>query len=748
MICSDNSDLVITDTACEKGNRWNGYNNASTYSDCVFLGGTLSGTVHGSIITTDMTSLLDGHFEADIAIQNSEGVDCFECVLQTDTDMSGQTIQICANELSETTTLDDTGRIRTYLSMGSQTLKLSGTSTYTGTIIVKRITSLNNFQMNACGKIYVDHGDAIISENTYTCQDKTYPYSGTYTITGQSENAVLTVVGGTHQLLLHDTSFDTLNVKGTSEVILRPDGFARIGIVNVEEHAVLTVTSLGGIYTDTSGFSIGKCNGILQNETGARMYPVDILFEKTGTYCLMLNEEALTVKTDENGLAHVLLAAGDYAFRIEREPFYFLENLSVNDAMQLAQTDMALCADISKGDLIIEDHTVTLGGRQIQSDADVSIIQSTAEAHAVYIEKKDAIVTIENPPADLQLHLPEDFEGRLSNTSKVSLQIVTAHTAYPDQELTLKLDDHEYSVTTDSKGDFSFLASAGKHSVEITIAGTTYRSIHPFSVSESESNSFSITDNMTSDPNNVPDTDPIEGTDNNKNPTTDPSPSVPGGNSSYTPGSPVKGSGQVPSSSASATDSVPAIKDPLTNPSATASPVKVSPSITLQSSLKGISILSANAKNTYKLYTKKKIRLTVPREADTDYYYKVLRKGQTDSQGNWKKMNTDRLMVSGSTSSAKGQRILLKAVNKAGSTVKKTTGFVIDTRKPTIKGVKNGVFYRKKCSIRVSDNCGSCNVHLNGKKMKQNFVIKKRGIYLLTTSDPAGNQRNVLFAIL
>lgn len=768
VVRSDNSDLTITDAAGKKGNRWDGYANASSYSECVFLGGTLRGTVYGSVVTTDMTSILKGGFVADKDIRNSEESSCAACVLQTGTDMGSQTVQICANALTGTVTLDDSGSIHTYLSVGKQSLKLSGASMYAGTYMVRRAASNNIFQMRVCGKICVDHGGAEITKDAYTYQDETCSYSGAYTVTGHSEDAILTVASGKHRLILQDTSFDTLNVKGASEVVLQPEGLARIGTINVESGAALFVEGIGEIYADAGGFSAGECHGVLHNDAGARIYPVTILFEEPGTYRIKLNEEELTVRTDEAGLAYFLLAEGDYDLCIDREPFYFLADLSVTSAQQLAQADLTLCADISRGDLVIEDHAVTLGEDRVQSDADVCVIKSTDEAHDVYVEKKDAVITFEDPAADLQVHLPQDFEGQLCNTSGVPLQVITVHTGYPDQKLTLKLDGQEYVITTDSEGNFSFLAAAGSHSMEITIDGTTYRCVHPFFVSESETGSYSIADDMTSDPDTLQGTDTDTnintgasigtGTDKDKETDRDTGHDTnaggkdPGtgadnsGGSSQTSDSSAGGNGQTPSSSAG--NSTPASKDLPATPPAIISPVRTAPSIFLRSSLKGISMLSADEKNTYKLYTRKKIRFTVTREADTDYYYKILRRGQKNSQGQWKKLGTNTITVSGNAHSAKGQRIVFKAVNEAGSTVQETTGFVIDTRRPDIDGVKNGVFYRKRRSIRVSDNCGSCDVRLNGKKVKQSLIIQKRGIYLLTASDPAGNQRTVLFALL
>lgn len=760
-ILSDNSKLTITSIGCEKGSRWNGYANASTHKNSTFLGGTLKGTVYGSIITTDMTSILEGGFMADTDIRNSEEASCAECVLQTDEDMCGQTVQVFANDLTGTAILDDTGNLHTYLSVGKQELRLNGAVIYAGSNMVKRSVPLNVFQLAPYGKICVDQSGAVITEHAYTYLGESYSYNGDYTITGNSENAEISVESGRHHLLLHDTFFGTLNVKGTSEVILQPDEHASIDTINVDSDAVLTVAGIGEIYADSGIFSVSECNGILQNEDGSRMFPVEMVFELPGTYHLKLNGEELTVETNEDGVVYFLLAEGNYDLQVACEPFYFYGNFPVVGKQQIEQTDLSLYADISKGDLVIEDHTVSLGDDRIQSNANVTVIQSTDEAHAVYVEKKDAMLIIDDPKADMQIYLPEGFEGQIENTSGTAVQLVTISTGYPDQELTLKLDGQEYVITTDSEGNFPFLATGGNHSLEITIDDTTYRSVHPFCISGSATGSYSIADDMTDDPDAATDTDTDAGTDTDQGTNTDPDTNAdpdtntdsgtdvdPGTNTDSGTDSGSGATSRVSGGGSSQPNVSSAGGSGQTSTSAAVASTIVSPSISMQASLKGISMLSAKAKNTYKLYTRKKISFKVTREADTDYYYKILRRGQQNSEGQWKKLNADKITVSSSSNSAKGQRIVLKAVNEAGSTVRKTTGFVIDTQKPAVEGVRNAGFYQKKRTICISDNCGSCEVRLNGKKMKQRFSIQKRGIYLLTASDPAGNQRTVLFAML
>ena len=78
-----------------------------------------------------------------------------------------------------------------------------------------------------------------------------------------------------------------------------------------------------------------------------------------------------------------------------------------------------------------------------------------------------------------------------------------------------------------------------------------------------------------------------------------------------------------------------------------------------------------------------------------------------------------------------------------------------DTKKPTVKGVKNGKTYKKTVTIKVSDKSGIKKVTLNGKKMsvskfKKGYKIKRKSTtksYTLKVWDKAGNKRVVKFKI-
>ncbi|MDD6069539.1 MAG: hypothetical protein PUC12_01820 [Clostridiales bacterium] len=75
-----------------------------------------------------------------------------------------------------------------------------------------------------------------------------------------------------------------------------------------------------------------------------------------------------------------------------------------------------------------------------------------------------------------------------------------------------------------------------------------------------------------------------------------------------------------------------------------------------------------------------------------------------------------------------------------------------DTKKPTVKGVKNNKAYKKSVKFKVSDKSGIKKVTLNKKKIKvskakKGYTVKKKGKYTMKVWDKAGNVRTVKFKI-
>ena len=133
---------------------------------------------------------------------------------------------------------------------------------------------------------------------------------------------------------------------------------------------------------------------------------------------------------------------------------------------------------------------------------------------------------------------------------------------------------------------------------------------------------------------------------------------------------------------------------------------------------------------------------------NVDYYeYQLVKNGKemVSSADAWKQVGNDNTITIKNTTAA---RLYIRAHVGDVVTVYKTSGFIVDTTKPTVKGVKNGKTYKKAVTIRVKDsNTGIKSIKLNGKKIKATYKLKKKGSYKLVVMDKAGNKTTIKFKI-
>ena len=110
----------------------------------------------------------------------------------------------------------------------------------------------------------------------------------------------------------------------------------------------------------------------------------------------------------------------------------------------------------------------------------------------------------------------------------------------------------------------------------------------------------------------------------------------------------------------------------------------------------------------------------------------------------------DMLVTSGKTKAKNGKHTLL-ILNQNGT--KKEFQFVVDTKAPAIKGVKNNKTYAKNVKLTFSDTeSGIKSVTVNGKKIsakaiKNGYIVKKNGKYTVKVTDQAKNVKTVKFTI-
>ena len=1068
--------LTVRDHAAAKGARWDKYPNPSVYGDSTFTGGTLNGWVYGGVITTDVTSIIGGGFRAS-EIRNSEEASCAKCVLKTNAALGGASVQIRANDIGGTVMLGGDGSITTYLGIGKETVKLTGAGVYAGTFMVKRSETLNAFQLEPYGIIDVGYDGAVIRNGSYTHTNETYDYTGDFSIRGSSADAAVTVEEGVKRLTLEGTSFGTLNVAGTSVVTLVLNGVNHIPVINVDAHATLIIEGSGSLFTEQLGNSHGASGKIeinsgnvqigvlggdaggsevlirdpskvdvgesrvpLRDGNGSLLYPLELVLGNPGDYTLRLNEETEHVVLTEGKTSVTrLTAAGAYVLEVARGPFRFRGSVTIREAQRIYLDDLTLYVDTSSGDIFIRDGEVTVGGERMPTDAEVRITQSGDRSNQVFVEKKTASIILDGVSPDIQIDLPEDFQGIIRDADNRPIQVVTVQTGLAAKEMTLLLDKKGYGLTTNNKGNLSIIVSRGMHDFGLVIDGMTYQCRDAVSISGTEHvvrrrdmvlvwdvslgeltvtqsgfsageymcdfagaylikqtdadaaagmvtiergdaavflskevdellqvkipegftgsilkeelplyplvvetncmeaevtvsldghtgvlrtdakgrlylvaasgthalivstgevtailsvpvgekgavtafdellslrlNGFEVHHSITV---TVGDTtaqvetdddgscqilvDPAtkeiivtDGEDTFRYPVVDgtlgePRPYDPenpdsgntgdgntdgsgsggtgdgstdgsgsggtgdgstggsgsggtgdgstggsgtgGTGSGSTGGTGGTGSGSTGGTGGSgshAAGTAPAEEDEnkpaagfgngagldriiltdgfggkrteelrnihqLQNKPASGEDIRDTgnaavqkPQIIISASVKGIRLLERKQKNTYQIYSRKTVTITLQREKDTEYFYKIVKKGQRNSSVAWKALDGKRITVK---AAPYGRRVFIKAVRDGMTAVKKTTGFVVDATKPTVKGVRNAGIYRDAPSVSVRDSGGIASVKLNGKKMPKHFVIEKRGIYRLVVTDRAGNKKQVIFAVV
>lgn len=124
--------------------------------------------------------------------------------------------------------------------------------------------------------------------------------------------------------------------------------------------------------------------------------------------------------------------------------------------------------------------------------------------------------------------------------------------------------------------------------------------------------------------------------------------------------------------------------------------------------------------------------------------YQIVNKGNEYVATDWKNATDGMIRIS----DHKKCRIYIRAISNNYSKVYRTNGFYIDTKAPTISGVKNGKTYKKSVTIRVSDKVsGVKKITLNGKKVKNGKIISENGTYKLIAVDSVGNKKAIQFKI-
>ncbi len=766
-IDSDQCEWTIHSSAGEKGSRWNGYANASTYADQRFIGGVLNGYVHGAVITTDLTSILEGDFKATVDIRNSEEAACSKCLLKTDETLGSTVVTVTANELTGSSRLDESGQMHTYIGIGRQRIRLLGIRPFEASVRVKRSAALNEFQLNAYGRLNMSYGDAVIREDSYHYLDEDYEYTGDYTVSGTGDHT-LTIESGEHVLSFDETRLDTLDVQGTSIVRLRLMVPVHIRRILISENALLLIEGANLL-------SYESCQGSLRNGEGKRLFPVSLIIETPDQYQLTLNGDEKLLAADDlpdDGELHFLLPEGDCQIKLCKEPFVFTGEWQIHQPQQIYQSDLRLLLDCSRSDILIEEEQVIFDGNTIATQADVCLTQSGA-LQPVDVKKKDAMLWLNQIAPNIQIYVTRDFCGEIRDCSGIPLRLVTISTGRAEYPVQFELDGSRYDVVTNKDGIFTFLATIGTHDFRFIIDDQSYWITGNLHVSADDNKNFYEEADLTDqepevNPDPQPDTNPDLQPDSKSDQISDepetpktepevPTDSTGSDNAGSDSGSTSSGSGSNGSSSGgyssgsyssggySSSSSSSGSSSSGSYGSTTSSGTSTAASIQIKQD--GIRLLDPGETSDQIFYTKKDVtfQISVPDGATCDY--RIIRQDEAVST-QWKRLDTDQLTIHENQQDGRAEAVIFRTTDRHTVTQQQTNYFCIDREHPVIRGVKHLRFYKKARHIRIRDNCKLRDIRLNGRKMKSSFTLKKRGVYFLKATDRAGNSRLCVFAIL
>ncbi len=767
-IDSENSEWTITSCAGEKGSRWAGYANPSVYNDQRFIGGAINGTVKGAVITTDQTAILDGDFVPSVEVRNSEEASCSKCLLKTGEELSDQTASVSANELQASTRMDGSGQLSTYLGIGTQRVRINGSQTYGAAIRVRRAAEHNTFQLHAYGRLDLAAAGAEICENSYRYQGGTYEYDGDYTVSGIGENT-LTIDGGSHRLVFGETELDTLEIKGNAVVTVSLEDEVKLRQILVAEGAKL-------IFEGDRKPDYETCEGSVSEADGTQLFPVTFTLDTPDNYDLYINGEK-QVLTPEDQVLRMLLPEGDCELRLERAPFVFRGTWQLHEPLEISQSELLLELNCSVAPVTIADETVSLGEDQIRTQANVCLSQADT-LNSVTITKKDAILWLDKISPDIQIYVPEDFEGEIRDLAGTPIRLVTIYTGKANYPITFELDGTSYEVVTNADGYFTFVATVGTHQFQLTIDDVKYQLSESLDVSADAGKNKYQEEALIEQKPDTGDNTPSGGTDSgtdggtDSGTGTDPTdPSQPSGGDASTGGSPGGSSstggsstggsstgGSSTGGSSSAGSSAENTSGGHTSATGTShltgtkndgqkDTQEENAPVWVQASQKGIVFLDETQADDTVFYTKKKVRFTVTVSDGAVCSYQIIHQDEKVSQTGFLPMDKPSLTLKADKKDMRARCVVFQLTYGDQIIRQQTNYFVIDSKRPVISGVRNLHIYQKSRHIHVSDQSVLREIRLNGKKVKADFTLKKRGVYILKATDQAGNRRRLVFAI-
>ena len=152
-------------------------------------------------------------------------------------------------------------------------------------------------------------------------------------------------------------------------------------------------------------------------------------------------------------------------------------------------------------------------------------------------------------------------------------------------------------------------------------------------------------------------------------------------------------------------------------------------------SSKKVKLVDTKKRTSYKTVLNKTLTIKASL-TDGKVSYQIVKSGKKLSAKNWKTLKKSVAIKTNGKMS-----VYIRYKLKSGKTItKKTTGFVLDTKAPTIKVARSG-------KITVIDNLTGVKSIKDGKKTIKNKSVLKKGVHKITVTDKAGNKKTVKVTI-
>ena len=152
-----------------------------------------------------------------------------------------------------------------------------------------------------------------------------------------------------------------------------------------------------------------------------------------------------------------------------------------------------------------------------------------------------------------------------------------------------------------------------------------------------------------------------------------------------------------------------------------------------------------NGKDSYQIYEKKPVTLAFSMRKIKKVQWQLVLKGKNYKKSAWKNLNGS---VWSYHKNVINGVLYIQITDENGTVnIKKTNGFTIERKKPTLNIVDNKNYSKGACIKATDKESGIKKITLNGKKISNGKKVTKKGKYQLLVWDKAGNCTKRIFFV-